>query len=156
MQHLALHAFHNTEVEAMQAESCYQLARSFHVQVGAQTAIGKNQHPYLVLYRQDGAADGILFKGALTFVQAANCREERQTFQCARASLDELQLLVGKKSNFSSSSVLCITQMWSCGTVQALQVGGFQLSRTERDSQLSGKTKGGSVWFTLTTAGVLT
>lgn len=34
MQHLALHAFHNTEVEAMQAESCYQLARSFHVQVG--------------------------------------------------------------------------------------------------------------------------
>lgn len=33
MQHLALHAFHNTEVEAMQAESCYQLARSFHVQV---------------------------------------------------------------------------------------------------------------------------
>lgn len=34
VQHLALHAFHNTEVEAMQAESCYQLARSFHVQVG--------------------------------------------------------------------------------------------------------------------------
>lgn len=33
MQHLALHAFHGTEVEAMQAESCYQLARSFHVQV---------------------------------------------------------------------------------------------------------------------------
>ncbi|KAG7274434.1 hypothetical protein CRUP_033590 [Coryphaenoides rupestris] len=31
-KHLALHAFHNTEVEAMQAESCYQLARSFHVQ----------------------------------------------------------------------------------------------------------------------------
>ena len=29
---MALHAFHNTEVEAMQAESCYQLARSFHVQ----------------------------------------------------------------------------------------------------------------------------
>ncbi|XP_078725222.1 RNA polymerase-associated protein CTR9 homolog isoform X1 [Lampetra fluviatilis] len=32
VQHLALHAFHNTDVEAMQAESCYQLARSFHVQ----------------------------------------------------------------------------------------------------------------------------
>uniref|UniRef100_A0A8C4PYM7 CTR9 homolog, Paf1/RNA polymerase II complex component n=1 Tax=Eptatretus burgeri TaxID=7764 RepID=A0A8C4PYM7_EPTBU len=32
VQHLALHAFHNTEVEAMQAESCYQLARAFHVQ----------------------------------------------------------------------------------------------------------------------------
>ncbi|EDO34243.1 predicted protein, partial [Nematostella vectensis] len=32
VQHLALHAFHGTEVEAMQAESCYQLARAFHVQ----------------------------------------------------------------------------------------------------------------------------
>ena len=32
VQHLALHAFHNTSVEAMRAESCYQLARAFHVQ----------------------------------------------------------------------------------------------------------------------------
>ncbi|CAM1324980.1 CTR9 (predicted), partial [Pycnogonum litorale] len=32
VQHLALHAIHNTENEAMRAESCYQLARSFHVQ----------------------------------------------------------------------------------------------------------------------------
>ena len=32
VQHLALHAFHGTEVEPMQAESCYQLARAFHVQ----------------------------------------------------------------------------------------------------------------------------
>lgn len=32
VQHLALHAFHNTENEAMRAESCYQLARSFHAQ----------------------------------------------------------------------------------------------------------------------------
>jgi len=34
VQHLALHSFHGTDVEAMQAESCYQLARAFHVQVG--------------------------------------------------------------------------------------------------------------------------
>uniref|UniRef100_A0A0K2UHC9 Uncharacterized protein n=1 Tax=Lepeophtheirus salmonis TaxID=72036 RepID=A0A0K2UHC9_LEPSM len=33
VQHLALHAFHNTENEAMRAESCYQLARAFHVQL---------------------------------------------------------------------------------------------------------------------------
>jgi len=33
VQHLALHAFHNTENEAMRAESCFQLARAFHVQV---------------------------------------------------------------------------------------------------------------------------
>lgn len=32
VQHLALHAFHNTENETMRAESCYQLARSFHAQ----------------------------------------------------------------------------------------------------------------------------
>lgn len=32
VRHLALHAFHNTENEAVQAESCYQLARSFHIQ----------------------------------------------------------------------------------------------------------------------------
>lgn len=31
-QHLASHAFRNTENEAMRAESCYQLARSYHVQ----------------------------------------------------------------------------------------------------------------------------
>lgn len=35
VQHLALHAFHNTENEAMRAESCYQLARAFHVLVRA-------------------------------------------------------------------------------------------------------------------------
>ncbi len=29
---MALHAFHGTEVEAVQAESCYQLARAYHVQ----------------------------------------------------------------------------------------------------------------------------
>ena len=33
MQHLALHAFHGTQNEAMRAESCYQLARAFHSQV---------------------------------------------------------------------------------------------------------------------------
>ena len=31
MQPLALHAFHNTENESMRAESCYQMARAFHV-----------------------------------------------------------------------------------------------------------------------------
>lgn len=32
VKHLALHAFHNTENEAMRAESCYQLARMYHIQ----------------------------------------------------------------------------------------------------------------------------
>lgn len=30
MEHLAWHAFQITDNEAMRAESCYQLARSFH------------------------------------------------------------------------------------------------------------------------------
>lgn len=30
--HLAMHAFHNTENEAMRAESCHHLARAFHAQ----------------------------------------------------------------------------------------------------------------------------
>uniref|UniRef100_A0ABD2W7J2 UDP-N-acetylglucosamine--peptide N-acetylglucosaminyltransferase SPINDLY n=1 Tax=Trichogramma kaykai TaxID=54128 RepID=A0ABD2W7J2_9HYME len=32
VQQLALHAYHNTESDPMRAESCYQLARSFHAQ----------------------------------------------------------------------------------------------------------------------------
>ncbi|PAA71304.1 hypothetical protein BOX15_Mlig004403g1, partial [Macrostomum lignano] len=32
VQSLALHAFHNTDNEAMRAESCFQLARAYHVQ----------------------------------------------------------------------------------------------------------------------------
>ncbi|XP_036312946.2 RNA polymerase-associated protein CTR9 homolog [Pipistrellus kuhlii] len=40
VQHLALHAFQYTEVEAMQAESCYQLARSFHAQEDYDQAFG--------------------------------------------------------------------------------------------------------------------
>jgi RNA polymerase-associated protein CTR9 len=32
VQHLALHGFHNTENDAMRAESCYQMARAYHAQ----------------------------------------------------------------------------------------------------------------------------
>ncbi len=32
VEQLAMHAFHNTENEAIRAETCYQLARSYHVQ----------------------------------------------------------------------------------------------------------------------------
>ena len=32
VQQLAMHAFHNTENEAIRAETCYQLARSYHIQ----------------------------------------------------------------------------------------------------------------------------
>jgi RNA polymerase-associated protein CTR9 len=32
VQQLAMHAFHNTENESIRAETCYQLARSYHIQ----------------------------------------------------------------------------------------------------------------------------
>jgi RNA polymerase-associated protein CTR9 len=32
VQQLAMHAFHNTELEAIRAETCFQLARSYHIQ----------------------------------------------------------------------------------------------------------------------------
>ena len=55
VQHLALHAFHGTDVEAMQAESCYQLARAFHVQVNNMvyvlfTIIYNEHHTYIYMY----------------------------------------------------------------------------------------------------------
>lgn len=55
--------------------------------------------------------------------------------------LEELQLLEGK--NFPSSSVLCFTDMvvW-INTRPRLQLAGFQLFRTDRNTELSGKTKG--------------
>ena len=55
VQHLALHAFHNTENEAMRAESCYQLARHFHVQVSTQWRTQKyyfSNLRFLLLYSQ--------------------------------------------------------------------------------------------------------
>ena len=63
--------------------------------------------------------------------------------------LDELQLLVGKNRDFSSSSILCFTETWLCGSIpdSALQLAGFQLLRSDRHTELSGKTKGGGICF---------
>ncbi|KAG7501340.1 RNA-directed DNA polymerase from transposon BS [Solea senegalensis] len=63
--------------------------------------------------------------------------------------LDELQLLLGKNRDFYSSAVLCFTETWLCGLIpdSALQLAGFQLYRADRDTELSGKTKGGGICF---------
>ena len=63
--------------------------------------------------------------------------------------MDELQLLLGKNSDFSSSSVLCLMESWLCGLIpdSALQLAGFQLLRVDRDTELSGKSKGGGICF---------
>ena len=63
--------------------------------------------------------------------------------------LDELQLLGWKNRDFHSSSVLCFTETWLSELIpdSALQLAGFKLLRADRDSLLSGKTKGGGICF---------
>ena len=63
--------------------------------------------------------------------------------------LEELQLLLGKNRDFPSSAVLCFTETWLSGLIpdSALHLAGFQLCRVDRDTELSGKTKGGGICF---------
>ena len=63
--------------------------------------------------------------------------------------LEELQLLLGKNRDFPSSAVLCFTETWLSGLIpdSALHLAGFQLCRADRDTELSGKTKGGGICF---------
>ncbi|KAK0134739.1 hypothetical protein N1851_029630 [Merluccius polli] len=63
--------------------------------------------------------------------------------------LEELQLLLGKNRDFPSSAVLCFTETWLSGLIpdSELHLAGFQLCRADRDTELSGKTKGGGICF---------
>ncbi|CAG6021268.1 unnamed protein product [Menidia menidia] len=63
--------------------------------------------------------------------------------------IDELQLLMGKRRDCATSAVLCFTETWLCGSIpdSALQLAGFQLFRADRNTELSGKTKGGGICF---------
>ncbi|KAK0131206.1 putative RNA-directed DNA polymerase from transposon BS [Merluccius polli] len=63
--------------------------------------------------------------------------------------LEELQLLLGNNRDFLSSAVLCFTETWLSGLIpdSALHLAGFQLCRADRDTELSGKTKGGGICF---------
>ena len=112
----------------------------------------------------------ILVKGALTFVPTVKRRMRGKhagslavgrglrtplpgiflsNVRSLRNKLDELQLLLGKKRDFSSSSVLCFTEKWLFGSKPdfALQLAGFQLFRVDRNTELCGKTKGGGICF---------
>lgn len=63
--------------------------------------------------------------------------------------LDELQLLVGKNRDLTSSFILCFMETWLCGLItdSELQQAGFQLFRVDHDMELSGKTKVGGICF---------
>ncbi|KAK3534944.1 hypothetical protein QTP70_002030 [Hemibagrus guttatus] len=63
--------------------------------------------------------------------------------------MDELTLQMNKNRDFPTSCVLCFTEMWLCDAIpdSALQLGGFNLYRADRHTELSGKTKGGGICF---------
>ncbi|KAK3573368.1 hypothetical protein QTP86_024117 [Hemibagrus guttatus] len=63
--------------------------------------------------------------------------------------MDELTLQMNKNKDFPTSCVLCFTEMWLCDLIpdSVLQLGGFNLYRADRHTELSGKTKGGGICF---------
>ncbi|KAK3510307.1 hypothetical protein QTP70_035175, partial [Hemibagrus guttatus] len=63
--------------------------------------------------------------------------------------MDELTLQMNKNKDFPTSCVLCFTETWLCDVIpdSALQLGGFNLYRADRHTELSGKTKGGGICF---------
>ena len=63
--------------------------------------------------------------------------------------LEELQLLLGKNRDFSSSVILCFIETWLCGLIPhfALQLAGIQIHRADRDTELSGKTECAGICF---------
>lgn len=92
VQHLALHAFHNTENEAMRAESCYQLARSFHVQGDYDQAFqyyyqSTQFAPVNFVLPHYGLGQMYIYRGDTENVSARNCFLEQN------AAHNELLLL---------------------------------------------------------------
>ncbi|KAK3538765.1 hypothetical protein QTP86_015707 [Hemibagrus guttatus] len=63
--------------------------------------------------------------------------------------MDELTLQMNKNKDFPMSCVLCFTETWLCDLIpdSALQLGGFNLYRADRHTELSDKTKGGGICF---------
>lgn len=111
----------------------------------------------------------ILTKGALTFVHAAKRRRRGKRSGAlvrlrqrdyAQRNIPLQRVLTaqqsgrnataaGQKQGLSSSEGLCFTETWLYGLIpdSVLQLAGFQLYRTDRDTALSGKTQGGGICF---------
>nr|XP_046238913.1 uncharacterized protein LOC124055928 [Scatophagus argus] len=63
--------------------------------------------------------------------------------------MDELLLLISKNSDFRNSAALCFTETWLSEHIPdaPLQLPGFRLFRADRNSELSGKKRGGGTCF---------
>ncbi len=62
---------------------------------------------------------------------------------------DELLLLTRTNKDFSNSAALCFTETWLSETIpdNVLHLPGYQLFRSDRISELTGKTRGGGLCF---------
>jgi len=60
------------------------------------------------------------------------------------SKLDELQVLMVKNGDFSISAVLCFTETWLCGLISD---SALRLPTLDRNTELSGKTKGRGICF---------
>uniref|UniRef100_A0A2R5LJB8 Putative rna polymerase-associated protein ctr9 n=1 Tax=Ornithodoros turicata TaxID=34597 RepID=A0A2R5LJB8_9ACAR len=105
VQHLALHAFHNTENEAMRAESCYQLARSFHVQEDFDQAFqyyyqATQFAPASFVLPQFGLGQMYIFRGDTD--NAAQCFEK--VLKAQPGNYETMKILGSLYANSSSQS----------------------------------------------------
>ncbi|KAL0177274.1 hypothetical protein M9458_026168, partial [Cirrhinus mrigala] len=63
--------------------------------------------------------------------------------------MDELLLLNRINKDFSKSAALCFTETWLSESIldNGLHISGFQLFRSDRSAELTGKTRGGGLCF---------
>uniref|UniRef100_A0A7N8WMP4 Reverse transcriptase domain-containing protein n=1 Tax=Mastacembelus armatus TaxID=205130 RepID=A0A7N8WMP4_9TELE len=63
--------------------------------------------------------------------------------------MDEIHLLIRINKDFSNSAALCFTETWLNGAIpdSALHLPGFQLIRADRNSDATGKSRGGGTCF---------
>ncbi len=115
-----------------------------HVLVGGAAVLVKR-----ALRRKRGKRAGSLvklrersFRTALPSIHLANLRSLPN-------KTDELLLLTRTNKDFSNSAALCFTETWLTETIpdNALHLPGYQLFRSDRITELTGKTRGGGLCF---------
>ncbi|KAI2662337.1 putative RNA-directed DNA polymerase from transposon BS [Labeo rohita] len=82
------------------------------------------------------------FRTALPSIHQANLRSLPNR-------MDELLLLSRINKDFSKSAALCFTETWLSESIpdNGLHISGFQLFRSDRIAELTGKTRGGGLCF---------
>nr|BAB83841.1 ReO_6 [Oryzias latipes] len=99
--------------------------------------------------RQRGKRAGALVKRRQRGLRTALPAIHLGNVRSLANKVDELLLLLNKNSDFRCSSALCFTETWLSEQIpdSALHLPGFQLHRADRNTALSGKSKGGGTCF---------